>query len=78
VVFDGLPTEAALLEAFVVTYDELGLDERGTVNPFFVEWVTGPPAGGGSDVEAQTRVHRRLVTLSSRRATVAGCRTSCR
>ena len=34
------PSEAALLDAFVVTYDELGLDEHGEINPFFVEWVT--------------------------------------
>src|SRR5262249_48128989 len=32
------PTEAALLEAFVLTFDDLGLDEHDEVNPFFVEW----------------------------------------
>jgi hypothetical protein len=57
------PTEAALLEAFIVTYDELGVDERGEVNPFFVEWITGPPAA--SEPERAHDVHRRLRTLSS-------------
>jgi hypothetical protein len=55
------PTEAALLEAFLVAYDELGLDERGEVDPTFVEWVTAPPV---NRPPAADRAHRRLVELS--------------
>jgi hypothetical protein len=56
------PSEAALLEAFLVTYDEMGLDDQGEINPFFVEWVTRAPA----DLEqgAAHRAHRRLVELA--------------
>jgi hypothetical protein len=56
------PTEVALLEAFVVTYDELGFDDHGMVNPFFVEWVTQSPSN--SEGEGAERVHRRLLKLS--------------
>ena len=56
------PDEAALLEAFLVTYDELGLDEHDEVNPFFVEWVTRAPAA--HEPPAAHRVHRQLVELS--------------
>jgi hypothetical protein len=55
------PTEAAILEAFLVTYDELGFDDDGTVNPMFVEWITEPPVNEPPETE---RVHRRLVELS--------------
>ena len=58
------PTEHALLEAFVVTYDVMGLDVGGEVNPFFVEWVTGPPPP--NDGEPAVRVHERLRDLSAR------------
>jgi hypothetical protein len=56
------PTEVALLEAFVVTYDELGFDDHGMVNPFFVEWVTQSPSE--SEGEGADRVHQRLMELS--------------
>jgi hypothetical protein len=59
---DGVPSEAALLGAFVVTYDELGLDDQGEINPFFVEWVTRPP--GDHEPLAAHRAHRRLVELA--------------
>jgi hypothetical protein len=65
------PTEAAMLEAFIITYDELGLDERGEINPFFVEWVTKPPPEheqAGADV-----VHHRLTELSRRWTTSHRC-----
>lgn len=65
------PTEAALLEAFVVTYDVLGLDERGEINPFFVEWVTAPPAP--HEMPEATEVHRRLVEMSSRWTSAHPC-----
>ena len=62
----AFPTEASMLEAFLVTYDEMGFEEGfgpddPMVNPDFVEWVTDPPMPEppGSDV-----VHRRLVELS--------------
>jgi hypothetical protein len=57
------PTEAAILEAFLVTYDELGFEDDGTVNPMFVEWITEPPVNEPPGAE---RVHRRLVELSRR------------
>ncbi len=57
------PTEYAMLEAFVVTYDEMGLDDVGEINPFFVEWVTAPPSE--SEGAAATRVHERLKDLSA-------------
>jgi len=56
------PTEAALLEAFLITYDELGLDQSDSVNPFFVEWVTEPPHPNEGD--GALRVHQRLADLS--------------
>jgi len=64
------PTEAAILEAFLVTYDELGIDESGMVDPFFVEWVTARPA---SAPPAAERVHRRLADLSRRWSTKHPC-----
>ncbi len=56
------PTEAAMLEAFLVTYDELGFDEDGDVNPMFVEWVTRPP--GPHEADGAQRVHQRLAARS--------------
>jgi hypothetical protein len=64
------PTEAAILEAFLVTYDELGLDDGGMVDPFFVEWVTARPQNAPPAAE---RVHRRLVELSRRWSTSHPC-----
>lgn len=64
------PTEAALLEAFLATYDELGLDDNGEINPMFVEWVTEPPVNEPPGAE---RVHRRLVELSRRWTTSHPC-----
>lgn len=64
------PTEAAILEAFLVTYDELGIDESGEIDPFFVEWVTEPPVNAPPGAE---RVHRRLVELSRRWSTNHPC-----
>lgn len=37
------PTEQALLECFVITYDEMGLDVGDEINPCFVEWLTEEP-----------------------------------
>jgi hypothetical protein len=65
------PTEAAVLEAFLVTYDDLGLDERGEVNPFFVEWVTQAP--GRHEPAGAARVHRRLTELSTAWTTAHRC-----
>ena len=65
------PTEAALLEAFLITYDELGLDEHDTVNPFFVEWVTARP--GPHEPEGAERVHQRLVARSKEWTTDHRC-----
>jgi hypothetical protein len=65
------PTEAAMLEAFMITYDLLGLDDRGEINPFFVEWVTKPPAE--HEPEAAHVVHHRLVELSRRWTTSHQC-----
>jgi hypothetical protein len=67
------PSEAALLEAFVVTYDEMGFGQHGLVNPFFVEWVTSPPAASEPDAEAAHRVHRRLAELSTSWSTAHRC-----
>jgi hypothetical protein len=64
------PTEAAILEAFLVTYDELGLDESGMIDPFFVEWITAPPHNASPEAE---RAHRRLVQLSRRWSTTHPC-----
>jgi hypothetical protein len=64
------PTEAALLEAFLVTYDELGIDESGMVEPDFVEWVTDPPVNAPPGAE---RVHHRPVALSRRWTTSHPC-----
>lgn len=64
------PTEAAILEAFLVIYDELGIDESGMVDPFFVEWVTAPPQGAARAAE---RAHRRLVELSRQWSTSHRC-----
>ncbi len=59
---DGFPTEAALLEAFLATFDVLGCDNEGSgVNPFFVAWILDPPADGGAE---ELRAHGRLVELS--------------
>lgn len=61
------PHEAALLEAFTVTYDELGLlgeDEgfpEGSVDPMFVEWLTPPY---GQPDEREQGVRDRLAVLS--------------
>lgn len=61
------PTEAALIESFIVTYDELGLDDRGMVDEMFVDWVTNPP---GPDAPPNAdRVHRRLHELATDWAT---------
>lgn len=65
------PNEAALLEAFLITYDEMGLDEFDSVNPFFVEWVTQPPHA--HEDEGALRVHDRLVE----RATAWGTSHRC-
>jgi hypothetical protein len=65
------PTEVALLEAFVVTYDELGLDEFDEVNPFFVEWVTKAP--NRSEPDGAVRVHLRLAERSTRWTTDHPC-----
>jgi hypothetical protein len=65
------PPEAALLEAFLITYDELGLDEHDTLNPFFVEWVTGP--SGPHEPEAAQRVHHRLGARSQQWTTHHRC-----
>jgi hypothetical protein len=65
------PNEAALLEAFLITYDEMGLDEFDSVNPFFVEWVTQPPHA--HEGEGALRVHDRLVE----RATAWGTSHRC-
>jgi hypothetical protein len=53
-----------------VTYDELGIDENGMVDPFFVEWITSPPVNAPPGAE---RVHRRLVELSRRWSTSHPC-----
>jgi hypothetical protein len=58
------PSEAALLEAFLLTYDELGIEAEGGVNPFFVEWVTNPPSPVDAPPEA-IAVHERLVARSA-------------
>lgn len=65
------PTEAALLEAFLITYDEMGLDDRGEINPFFVEWVAGPPLIEEND--GRMRVHERIVARSKEWATAHPC-----
>lgn len=57
------PSEACLLQAFLVTYDVLGLDEDGDINPFFVEWITGPL--GPHEPDGALEVHRRLVELAA-------------
>jgi len=74
------PTEASLLEAFIITYDELGLDPRGGVHgrggvdPFFVEWITEPPLSAtDEDAAGRLRVHERLVELSSSWTTSHRC-----
>lgn len=67
------PTEAAILEAFLVTYDELGFDDEMVppiVNPFFVEWITDPPVNEPPGAE---RVHHRLVEMSRRWSTNHPC-----
>jgi hypothetical protein len=64
------PTEASILEAFLVTYDELGIDESGVVYPFFVEWITQPPVNAPPGAQ---RVHHRLVELSRRWMTSHPC-----
>lgn len=64
------PTEAAILEAFLVTYDELGFEEDGTVNPMFVEWITKPPVNEPPGAE---RIHQRLVELSRQWSTSHPC-----
>lgn len=65
------PTEVAMLEAFAVTYDELGLDENGEINPFFVEWITRPP--GPHEPAGAERVHERLGTLARQWTTDHRC-----
>jgi hypothetical protein len=50
------PSEASMLESFLVTYDELGFDEGGTVDPSFVEWITAGP---------EFPVHETLKELSN-------------
>lgn len=65
------PTEAALLEAFLITYDELGLDESGEINPFFVEWVTDSPRAD-EPVRAH-HVHERLRARSTHWTVIHPC-----
>jgi hypothetical protein len=53
-----------MLQGFVLVHDEVGLDDTGRIDPFFVEWVTAPPAGAEPD-DPRNAVHRRLVELSA-------------
>jgi hypothetical protein len=65
------PHEVSMLQAFLVAYDELGIDDSvGGVNPFFVEWITDPPP---SSDEPTLRVHQRLVALSAEWTTDHQC-----
>ena len=61
------PSEAALLMAFLITYDEMGLDDMGGVDPFFVEWVTDAPAPGASAgaQRAGARIQEQVGSWSS-------------
>lgn len=68
------PHEVALLQAFIETYDELGLDETGAVDPTFVDWITDDPTKYPTpNREAEGRVHRRLLELSRSWRTAHPC-----